>query len=510
MSWTDDDVAGPAPTTAWTDDDVAGPATNTLGQEAKRQGGLFLRHALSAAGSVGALPADAIGKAVNYVAGREVVPNQQRALQQTLTNAGLPEPGRPIERFTRGVAEAAPAFALPATLPAQVLGNAAIAGAQAPQGQELREAAVGGAFGAGGQALGRVVGGVVKPTAEAQELASRGVALTPGQAAGPNTWWSRAENSLASNPIAGSPIRNAQRRAVEEANKAAAEAVAGIVEKNVKLGLPPREAIEQTRDLISGAYHQSLEGMSWPAQALKTDLQASMQHLPKDLPLTPPDTLKRIDGYLNNRLGPLLSGTGNLTGDQLKQIDAELGQMARNLANSQNTTERVQAPAWREVQSYVRDAMENAAATPEQHALLSKANTAYRQLLALEKAMLPGNNTFTPRRLKATLERMGIKNTELNTVAGAMEKTLPNTVNDSGTAERLLTNALPSLLLGGGGVAQGLGWDTVGAGLMAAGALGSRPGARALTGNLPLQQAIANALRRSSPAVANAATREEQ
>ena len=55
--------------------------------------------------------------------------------------------------------------------------------------------------------------------------------------------------------------------------------------------------------------------------------------------------------------------------------------------------------------------MEHAAATPEQNALLSKANAAYRQLLALEKAMLPGNDTFTPRRLKATLERMNIKDT---------------------------------------------------------------------------------------------------
>lgn len=135
--------------------EIAQAPTNTIGQEAKRQGGLFLRQALSAAGSVGAIPADAIGKAVNYVAGREVVPNQQRALQQAITRMGVPEPERPIEKFGQGMAESAPAFALPAGIVPQVLGNAAIGATQAPAGSEGSGAAWGAAGGAAVPVLGQ-------------------------------------------------------------------------------------------------------------------------------------------------------------------------------------------------------------------------------------------------------------------------------------------------------------------------------------------------------------------
>lgn len=148
MSWSDDDVVSSKPAQAWSDEDVAEPATNTLGQEAKRQGGLLVRALASGAGNIGAIPADILGKAVNAVAGSEVVPNQQRALQQTLTRFGLPEPERGIERFTQGVAETAPAMALPAAPLAQIGGNAVLGAAQSKAGEELQGAAFGGAAGA--------------------------------------------------------------------------------------------------------------------------------------------------------------------------------------------------------------------------------------------------------------------------------------------------------------------------------------------------------------------------
>jgi len=154
------------------------PATNTLGQEAKRQGGMFLRQALSAAGSVGALPADAIGKAVNYLAGREVVPNQQRALQQTISKMGIPEPERPIEKFGVSMAESAPAMALPGAAVPQMLGNAAIGATQAQPGQELKQAGIGAAGGgvvpAAGWLLNKTGGG-----------ASQLLGATSGVGAGP-------------------------------------------------------------------------------------------------------------------------------------------------------------------------------------------------------------------------------------------------------------------------------------------------------------------------------------
>ena len=488
-------------------DPFAQQATNSLGQEAARQGGLFLRNALTALGSVGAIPADAIGKAVNAVAGSEVVPNQQRALQRTLTALGLPEPAadRPIERFTQGMAQSAPSFALPTTLPAQVAGNAAISAAQAEPGQEGPQAALGGAFGAGGQVLGRTLGGIVKPTEQARVLMDRGVALTPGQAAGAGSLPARFESAMTSNPFSGAPIAAAQRRGVEEANRAAAQAVVNIVDNKVKLGLPPREAIEQTRDVIGKHYDEALSGMDTPAFFSQASLLHRLNSMATDFPLLSRKDLRQMENFVDVRVGDLAKQSGGtVTGAQLKQLDSEIGQYVRNLRNSTNAADKTAAPAWAELQQTLRDVMTFAQADPVKQQQLRNANEAYRQLLAIEKALLSGADTFTPRQLSRQLDKRGIRNTELNTVSNAMAATLPNAVPNSGTAERLLTTALPSLLLGTGAGAQSLGYDMIGTGLMAAGALGSRPGSRFMTGSLAGQQALAEALRRVTPAAVRA------
>lgn len=73
----------------------------------------------------------------------------------------LPTPERPLEQFTQAVAQTAPAAALPATLPAQVGGNAAIGAALAEPGNEGH-----------GMAWGIVAGGL--PTAVAKTLERTG------------------------------------------------------------------------------------------------------------------------------------------------------------------------------------------------------------------------------------------------------------------------------------------------------------------------------------------------
>ena len=171
----------------------------------------------------------------------------------------------------------------------------------------------------------------INATPEAKSLMDQGVTLTPGQAAGAGSMLKRAEEYASSLPVAGHFIRNAQNRAVEEANVAAAQQVARMVNETIKLGKPPREAIEQDPRRNQRRLPASLEGMSWPADALANDLRASMKHLPTDLPLVPAKTMKEIETYLINRLGPWVEKGGDLTGAQLKQVDAELGQRAPRL-----------------------------------------------------------------------------------------------------------------------------------------------------------------------------------
>jgi len=94
----------------------------------------------------------------------------------------------------------------------------------------------------------------------------------------------------------------------------------------------------------------------------------------------------------------------------------------------------------------------------------------------------------------------------LNRISEAMTETLPNQIPNSGTAERLLANSLPGLLIGGGAGAKEFGWDTVGTGMMAAGALGTKTGTKLMLGAYPFQQGlaadmVASALRGGVPAV---------
>lgn len=298
------------------------------------------------------------------------------------------------------------------------------------------------------------------------------------------TWASRGAK------VAAPFIRGAQRRGVEEANRAAAQSVVDLVERGKKLGQSPREAIEQTRDAVSTTYDTALEGVTVPAQQLGQNMDTIFQGLTREHPLLPLEQHQQLFDYIRTRVGTLAQNSGGvLDGPMLKQIDSELGQHVRNLQRSTNAADKTAAPAWRDLQQGVRDALVGALPI-EQAAKLHSANAAYRQLLALEKSILPGASSFTPRQLERQLAKAGIKDTDLNTVSNAMTKTLPNTVPDSGTTERLLANALPAMLMGGGYGANEFGYGTLGTGMMTAGALGSRPGARFMTGSLPGQAAI--------------------
>lgn len=513
VKW-DDDTPDPSKVT-WDDAPevkgnggaVSAPAIpeNTLGQAVKRQGGLFLRAALNAAASPAVILDKVQAKASDALTGKHVGGTLGEDLNARLTGLGLPTAERSMEKFTQGMAETVPAFALPGGLIPQVAGNAAINSALAAPGHELNQALLGGALGA----VGHAAGGVIKPTAAAKTLIDRGVALTPGQAAGAGSGVKTVEELATSLPIASHFIRSAQRRAVEDSNVAAAQVVAKQVNETIKLGRPPREAIEQTRELIGTAYDEALAGVSVPLASTANAMQDLLPTIAKNHPLVPAEELSKAGRYIESRFRGLWdNGVRDLSGAQIKQIDSEIGQHIRDLSRSTNTADKTAAPLWRDLQNEVRDRIVKSVPT-EQGQQLSRANAAYRELLALEKAMLPGADAFTPRRLRASLEKAGIKGTGLNMVAEAMHATLPNTVPNSGTAERLLANSLPALLMGGGATAQGLGYDNLGTGLVAAGALGSRAGARAMTGSLPMQQAIAQALRRTLPSLA-ASTREKE
>lgn len=99
--------SSPAPTAA---SETPAPKTKepkkSVWEEAGRQVGLTARAGIQAAANIPLLVAEPLAAGVNYVAGKEVFPNQRQALQQFLTDVGLPAPQNKLERAVQAGAEA--------------------------------------------------------------------------------------------------------------------------------------------------------------------------------------------------------------------------------------------------------------------------------------------------------------------------------------------------------------------------------------------------------------------
>jgi hypothetical protein len=385
---------------------------------------------------------------------------------------------------------------------AAIGGNSVVGAALNPD--DVAEGAKMGAIGgAAGQAVGRLVGGIVHPTDAAKTLQHAGVALTPGQAAGIGSTWNGIEQKLTSFPIAGQVIAAARQRGVNEANVAAANAVVKHVGGAIDAGATPREAIEAARDAYSKAYTDALEGVAVHHSKLKDPLNSALWKVADGYPMVTAAQFKKIVAYVEGRVGNLANiSKGTLTGVEMKQLDSEIGQHVRNLYSSTNAADKTAAPAWAEIQTSLREVLANAVGKDTQKGkALDAANGHYRELLALEKALQAGADSFTPRQLANQVGKMNLSKSDLGKVSRAMTETLPNTIPNSGTADRLLMQMFPALLAGGGMVSNEMGVPYLGTALIATGALGTRTGAKLLTGGYNGKQAaLAAALRRGTVA----------
>lgn len=382
-----------------------------------------------------------------------------------------------------------------APLAADVLANTGYAAATAPEDRGSA-AAFGGAGAAVGRGVGRLATGIVRPTPEAAALIEQGVRLTPGQAAGTGSFLNRAEQLLASNPVASHPIVAARARALEDANQRAAEAVAKRVGFSMQIGRHPADTIAQLRDQISRVYDEVLPRLSMQNADLTSLANQIYTHVPESHNLVGEWGVEKLQGYFFRRLSNLDQNPEGVTsGELLKQVDTELGNYASKLARSTTAEEKVAAPMWWDAQHQWREyVMKAAAPESKDYWELSKANAGYRELLALEKALASsGGERIHPGRLTKALQAANIQTGDLADLSRNMNATMPGTIPDSGTTQRMLVNALP-LALAGGSFATGIA-PVVGAGAAAAALLGTQTGARAMTGLSGPQKAMVNALR---------------
>lgn len=421
------------------------------------------------------------------------------------------------------VVAAAGAFA-PAA--ADVAASALYGGATTPE--DRGTAAAWGAGGAaGGRVLGKALGGAARPAGglseDAQRMVNAGVPITPGMARGAGSLTGRTEEMLASNPLLGASIVPARRRAVEEAQVAlvnsALQDLPADVGKAITRGTPAREAIDLGFERASAAFQDALEGGAIKAadSTLLGDL--GMHNAIADTPMLTRRHAGELRRYVTEATERLAKHGDTVPATELKQVDAEIGAFARKLEKSLDPRDKVAAHAWRQFQGEWRNQVIKEALTSEtKRSTLDAANRAWRELLTLDKA-LGGFDTMRPGRTVAKLADANIAGDRpVHALAKSMKATLPNTVPNSGTAERVIAAMSPFALAGGGyGAQQYLGDPFyLGSMALATGAAMSRPGTKALTGQYGWQAGARSAMPAVSAAGRGAALaltpseREEQ
>lgn len=329
------------------------------------------------------------------------------------------------------------------------------------QGDPLTGAALGAGGSAlgqlGGKAIGKAMSGVdLSPAVQAMRDAK--IPLTTGQTLGGIA--KGVEDRLSGLPLVGD-IVNARRleglRAFNE--RAMNDAVAPINGRAADIG---NDGIQALYDQVGNAYDNATQGVTVP---LDQQLIGEVNALRNGAGL-PADYAARLNQALSNRLDPALS-TGQITGDQFQQA-------MRGLKGYRASADKA-APGfeqdYRDVLSRAMDALRgqmNRGGGDSVVTGLNRADEAYRNIKTLDKAVTAARNgtgsgevqVFTPAQLNNAATQAAQKFAgprPFGDLIDSAQTVLPNKVPDSGTAGRLATYALPTVLGGGGALGAGAG-----------------------------------------------------
>jgi hypothetical protein len=326
-------------------------------------------------------------------------------------------------------------------------------------GAKAKQVGTGAAFGAAAAPVAAGIARIVSPksSANVQTLMKEGVTPTPGQVLGGA--WKSTEEKLTSLPLVGDSIKAGQRRALRQMNEAAYNRVLRPLGEKLPAGTAVgRDAVQVTDDMLSAAYRKVLDRVGAPA--VDDQLLGELSSLRGLLANQPKEIAGRLDDIVTNEI---LSRTqyGRLTGDAVKKAESNLGQLAAGLRRSDDYDKRVLGEAVQEARNALRTWLDRAA-PPGVSGELKRVNEAWSNFLRVQRAAAAtgaDEGVFTgaqlqgavkaldPRRNKAGFSRGTAVMQDLSEPAKSV---LSQTVPDSGTPGRLLTN-----IMAGGGLAAG-------------------------------------------------------
>lgn len=279
-----------------------------------------------------------------------------------------------------------------------------------------------------------------------QALADEGIRLTPGQMSGRGVRRTIEEVGT-SVPILRESILSAQRRGVEDFNRAVGNRVLAplgeTVPQNIAAG---RELVRYTTDRVSDQYNRALADLIVaPDQAFTQGVQEVV-------------STARLTPQAQEELGSILANTlaarfnEPIDGIAFKAIDEELGAAARAARNnpSAGPSGRYLADAIGGIQDQMDDLLVRI--DPERAQMKMSADEAFANLVRLQGASAAPEaanrgGVFTPAQLNAAVRRAegGRRNARYSMGDALMQdlsdnaiQVLPNRVPDSGTPLRSL------------------------------------------------------------------------
>ncbi len=421
-----------------------------------------------------------------------------------------------------GGAVGAPRTLLQATLQAGGFGTAyGFGSGQGGAGERLKEGLKGGAAGAAVAAPVYGVANVVAPQIRRalQTLRQEGVRPTVGQMAGGMV--RRLEEGAKSVPIAGSMIRGAEMRALQDFNRGAINHA--LRPAGLRLGPKDavgREGVDKAWDLINKSYDEVLDAI--PAvrvdEAFRKQFADTMTRAQNRLGQ---DAMRDFINALDDiRSLPSVQSGKVLTGQEARKIVGELRPMADKLSKS-NTPNIAEAGT---LLGNVRRSLNNLLkrnASPDQAAQLTgldRARAGFDPIMKASKADAANRGIFTPNQYIREIRKQSTQSGRTDFQRGralnqefgeAAQEVIPSRVPDSGTPERLATMGLG--YAGGTGMINPVAAAAAGVGVLPYTRLGQNAIAR-LAMRQPSRgaQILAESLRRSAvPAAAGAIAARE-
>ena len=466
--------------------------------------GQIVPRGLSAVTSLGGLAPNPVSRAYDRSADRI---DQRVQVREDEYTAGRGADSFDWGRLTGNIASpvnllgagAAAKAAQAATLGGKVAGGAAIGAgysASAPvfnPEEFTKEKATQMGFGAAGGAVapvvGKAIGRVLNPQTDkgVKALLKEGVKLTPGEMVGGAV--KRGEDLLTSVPFLGSVIKGGQRRSIESLNKAAMNRalnpIGETLPKSVRLG---RDAVEYVNSTLDQKYDDLLPKLTGKLdQTFADDMDNldSMVGLDHIMSRAGKSQYKKImRDVVRNRF----SKTGSVTGNGVKEIESQLGNLISTLRKSNTTSDTQLADALASAQDALRKMLERN--NPVHAAELKALNKGYANFKRLQRAassVAANEGIFTPAQLQnavKALDRSKDKSAFAKGTALMQDLTDPaksrmaQSVPNSATVDRAMAASLFGVLAtGASGVASAAAVaPTALLGLLAAG--GYVPGGR--------------------------------